>query len=373
MSTPVAIEQVLGYQYLTGTVQAVRTGIPNPLPDAFFKVSARTVGKSGRYTRLTGVRDTSRRVEYGSPAYRRALKDVGQFDVTLVHTYEEMMIDPLLFQTLRGYDSYQPQENGIQEIDRQGNEFGQRFDNLRIATVGQALSLGKNYFNSDGQLLPSSSGAQITIDFGINATTNQGAGQDMSGTALRSASWATGSTNIPGDIRRIITTAVQRTGYEIGQCIYGTNIPDYIANNDEAQAYLARHPRMRDAYLDGLGDQGELPDGLFGIKRWIPAYKMFFADKDGTVRQLWDGDLAVFCPEVNNEWWDMMEGTYMVPTTLNVASDMMAARGSLKTVQGKFRYAVPCHNPPTYTTYQGDTFLGIIKNPDAIYQIDTVP
>lgn len=368
MATPVALEQILGYQYLTGTIQTVKTGVPNPLPPEFFNVTNKTVGKSGRYTQLTGVRDTSRRVEYGSPALRRSLKEVGQKDVTLIHTFEEMMIDPLVFQTLRGYNSYQPQQNGIDEIDRQSKEFKQRFDNLRIVTVAQMLATGKVYFNTDGQLLHSSSGAVVTIDCGMNATTNQGAGQDMSGTALRSASWATGSTNIPGDVRRIIMTSVQRTGYPVNVCIYGLSVPDYIANNDEAQQYLARHPRMRDAYLDS----GELPSGLFGIEKWIPAWKMFFADKDGTIRQIWDEDLAVFCPDVNTDWWDFMEGTYQVPTTLGILGDMMAAANSFQQVQGQFRYAVPCHNPPTYTTYQGDTFLGVIKNPDAVYQIQTV-
>lgn len=364
----VALEQILGYKQLCGTIQTVKTGVPNPLPEELFKVTKSVLGKSGSYTQLSGVRDTSVRVEYGSPAIRRALKEVGQKDVTLIHTYEEMMIDPLVFQILRGYDSYQPQDNGLQELERQAREFRQRFDNLRIITVAQALATGKVYFNSAGQLLPTSSGAAVTIDFGMNATTNQGAGQDMSGTALRSASWATGSTNIPGDIRRIIMTSLQRTGYEVTTCVYGLSVPDYIANNDEAQQYLARHTRFRDAYAD----TGELPDGLFGIKKWIPAYKMFFADKDATIRQIWDEDLAVFMPDVNTDWWDFLEGSYQVPTTLGVLNDAMAARNSFERVQGMFRYAVPCHNPPTYVTYQGDTFLGCLKNPDAVYQIQVV-
>lgn len=369
MATPVALEQILGYVPLTGTIQTVKTGIPQPLPEEFFNVTKTTIGNVGRYTQLAGVRNTARRVEYGAPAYAREQKDVGQKTVNLIHTFEELTINPLVFQLLRNYDSYDLQQQGVDEVDRQGKEFRQRFINLRTASVLMSLAAGKIYFDTDGNLLPSSSGAVNTIDFGMNATTNQGQGQDTDGNALITASWATASTNIAGNIRNIIDTSVQRTGYEVGMCLYGRNIPDYITNNTNAQAYLARHPGKREEWLD----TGELPRGLFGIDRWIPAHKAFWVDSGATLRRIWDADLCVFCPMPSTDWWDFMEGTYQVPTTLSVVNDTMAARGSMANVQGMFRYAVPTHNPPTYVTYQGDTFLGVLKNPDAVFQLDVTP
>ena len=65
------IDQLLGYVYLTGLVEAVKTGIPNVLPPQFWSIKKQTLKNMGRYTRVAGTRRTARRIEYSSATRKR--------------------------------------------------------------------------------------------------------------------------------------------------------------------------------------------------------------------------------------------------------------------------------------------------------------
>ena len=128
-----------------------------PLPNGFMTYVKPTIGDSGRYTRVTGTRKTARLAMYGSPAVRRQLKDVGTVDVKLLHTIEEILINPLVMQQLREYNNYNIQRLGMEEIARNVAEFKQYFVNLRVAAILQVLATGNIYFDGSNNLLPSSS------------------------------------------------------------------------------------------------------------------------------------------------------------------------------------------------------------------------
>jgi len=64
----------------------------------------------------------------------------------------------------------------------------------------------------------------------------------------------------------------------------------------------------------------------------------------------------------------MMEGTYMVPSTLNILQDANAAIASMRQVQGMAGYSYISMNPPTIMMNFLDTFLPVLKVPNAIYQ-----
>ena len=360
--------QILGYVPLTGLIQATTSGLPSPIPESFFTTKGSTVGNVGRYTQVNGTRKTARLVQYGAPAMRRQLKDVASKDVKLLHTFEEIQIDMTVMQLLRNYTNPQLQARGEDEIIRQVKEFRQLFDNLRTAATLQALATGFVYFDGDGNLLPSSSGAKVTIDYGMNATTNKGQLQDAGGNTIIT-SWATASNDIPGMVRTIRKTAARRTGYKLKYALYGENIPSYLAKNDYVKDWFTRHPDKRAQYLD----TGELPDGLMGLT-WVPAYEAFYEDANATNRDIWTNDTVVFTPEPSRDWWEIMEGTFPVPTTINLTADAVAAAGTFKDVQGMFGYGLPCTNPPgAFNGYMGDTFLPIIKVPDAVYMADVTP
>ncbi len=356
------IEQILGYVYLTGLIQAVKTGIPDVLPAAFQTVKKTTIGDAGRYTQVRGTRQTARLAMYGSPAVKRALKGVESKDVKLLHTFEEITMDPLLLQHLRNYEDYNVQQLGMQEVDRQQSEFRSYFDNLRLSAVYSMLANTSIWFDSNGNLLPTSSGAQVTIDYGVSANNKN----QLNG--IISASWAAFNTDIPLQLRNLKKKSLQLTGYPLKYAFYGVNIPSYLTQNNYVLDYLSRNPPFAQKFLD----QAEIPDGLFGFT-WVPVYTSFFEDASNVNQEFFGGDTVAFTPEIARDVYEVMEGTYMVPSVFSATSNMASALASLKQVSGMFSYAVPTHNPPTASMYMGDTFLPVWKNPDALFVADVTP
>lgn len=357
-----SLESILGYVSLTGVIKAVQTGIPDNLPKAFHTTKKDVVGDAGRYTVITGTRKTARQAMYGSAARRRELKDVASKDVKLIHTFESIQMDPLVLQRLRNYDSYDLQQLGVQEVDRQQSEFRVYFDNLRLSAMYSMLALGHIYFDSNGNLLPTSSGNAIDVDFQIPAN-NQ---NQLNG--IISASWASANTDIPAQLRELKVRAAQLTGYPLKYAFYGANIPSYLTNNNYVLDYLSRNVNMAQRFLD----QAELPEGLFGLQ-WVPVYTSFFEDADGTNQTIFGDDAVIFTPEIDATVYELMEGTYGVPTSFNAVADLAGALASIKQVRGMFSYALPIHNPLGVEMYSGDTFLPAWKVPNAIFQADTTP
>lgn len=362
MTTSYTLEEVLGYVALTGTIQATTTGIPNPLPNGFMNIKKPTIGDSARYTRVTGTRRTAHLSMYGAPARKRELKDIGYVDVKLMHTLEEVTLNPLVLQQLRNYNNYDVQRQGMEEVARQTAEFAQYFMNLRTASTLSMLALGAIYFDSDYNLLPTSSGAQTTISFQVPST-NQGQLPALTGGgSILTSGWQNADADIPSMIRLLKKQARRSTGYPVKYAFYGENVPSYITNNDYCTDYLARNPRFNEEWTN----TGEIPD-LFNLV-WVPVYETFYEDQNGAFQSFFTADTVVFTPEVSADWYEMIEGTYEVPTTLNIVTDANAAMQSLTQVTGMFAYGAVTHNPPTINMYKGDTFLPVLKVPNSIWQ-----
>src|ERR1051325_3164987 len=109
-----SLEQVLGFMPLTEALRATSSGIPNPFPPEFFAVnpSNRVLGDKANYVRITGERRASKLAKYGSPARRRALRDIGEQPVRCLSTAEMIQIDPVVLQQLRSYQEYE-QDKGM--------------------------------------------------------------------------------------------------------------------------------------------------------------------------------------------------------------------------------------------------------------------
>jgi len=356
------IEQILGYISLGATIKAVIDGVPDPLPPGF-RAGDDYLGDSVRYPQISSTRQTAKRVQYGSPALRRALRNIEERDAKFLHSFEEIQFSPLLLQKLRDYENYTVQRMGMTEVTRQVEEFTRVFYNLETTAILQVLFSAAIYFDASGNLLPSSSGAVESVTFGISAN-NQ---NQLNG--IIAASWATATTDIPLHIRQIKKTARRSTGYPIKNAFYGENIPSYLQKNDFVKDWFVRNPAKNEAFLN----TGELPRGMLGVENWIPAYETFFEDQNAANQNIIGVDAVVFTPDPSLDWWEVAKGSYQVPSSLDVAPTMAAVLGNLQTVYGMFAYAVPSDNPPSAIMRQGHTFLPILKVPNAIFQADVTP
>ena len=356
-----SIQQILGYLPLSKAIQQTTSGIPQPFPEAFMKSHQKVSGNKTSYVRYTGERRTARIGKYGSPPRKADLRDVGEKDVKLIATSEEQSLDPHVFRYLRSDDAYEF-DKGLQQVRRQVREFAQKFANLRIAAVAHVLRRGRLDYDADGNLLPDTGGSIENHTFDMNAN-NQ---NQLNG--IITASWALASTDIPLQLRNLKKRARRLTGYPLKYALYGENIPSYLTQNDYVLDYLARNPAMQTKWLE----TAEIPDGLFGLT-WVPVYEAFYEDSAGTNQDLWAADAVTFTPEVSEDWWDVIEGSHPVPTSINVMTDADAAMRSMKEVFGTFGYGYVELKPVSVTGVYGDCFIPCLKNADVCFAADTTP
>ena len=361
------LEQILGYEAMLGVVELVKSGLPTDgLLNRFLGMTRAVEGHQGSYYRVEGTRKTAHIVRYGAPSERRGLTGVSEVSVTLLHAFEHIMHKPVTLAQVQSMDNPTRQKLGQQEIDRQTGLFMQNFRNLRIAALCSALVKGKIYFDIDGNLLPSSSSAVVTVDFGIPSG-NQNQLDVFGSGAILGASWATDGTDILGDLTAIKKAAVKKSGYQLRYALYGEAVPEMLVSNTNIKNMVGGNPAMSDAF-----SKGEIPDGLGGFT-WIPAYQWFFEDNDGTLQDWWATDNVVFIPEPARDWFEILEGTYPVPTRLGgVARDGVAALSDVQEVTGAFSYATLNDDPVTIKHLAGDTFLPVITAPYAVFIADTV-
>jgi hypothetical protein len=264
-----------------------------------------------------------------------------------------------------GDGSMMRQQLGRETIQRQLDVFGTRFRNLRMSCVYSALALGAIYFDGEGNLLPTSSGAKHTIDFSVPAGNKAQLDWDGNG-AIIGASWGTAGTDILADIKAVKKAARTLTGIPITTAFYGENIPGYMANNNAIKNMIIGSPRLSEQFA-----ANELPD--IGNLKWIPVEQAFFVDQAGATQRWFGADTVVFAPDPTPEWWEVIEGTYPVPRSIQLAADMAAALGNFQQVSGPFSFANIGVNPPSLQHFAGDTFLTVLKNPNAIFIADVTP
>jgi len=75
----------------------------------------------------------------------------------------------------------------------------------------------------------------------------------------------------------------------------------------------------------------------------------------------------VFTPDPSPEWWEVIQGTYPIPSDIgNVSNDAMASLRNVSVEPGMFSYAHVLSDPVTIKHLAGDTFLPVIKVPNAV-------
>lgn len=371
-STPITVEGLLSVANMIGLIQTVKGGIPKVLPDPFYDLTRQVNGDYCTFLQVQGSRRLPKASTYGAPSKVANKQPLSEVPVKLVHTIENQQFGQIVLQNIQALNStgtnIVAQRAAVDEITRQTVEFKRRFTNLRTASITGALSNGKIWLASDGTFLPTSTGASITIDFQIPVASagvgNNGTMAAILGTTLAPAGWQTASTDIISQLIALKTRATQLTGYPLKYAFYGSNIPKYLMANTTAQALIVRSPGYNSSFLD----QGDIPTGFQGLV-WVPVYSAFFEDDNGVVQTFFGPDTIVFTPEVTTEWYEMIEGSYFIPASPDLIAGGNAATivQAAQTPYGMFAYATRTTDPIGIKQVMGDTFLPVIKNPQAVY------
>ncbi|HYH63256.1 MAG TPA: hypothetical protein VD866_01015 [Urbifossiella sp.] len=368
---PYAIEQVLGYVALMKAIKEVESGVPKPLPPAYYAVrpTDRVVGDRARNFKFKGTRKAARKSEYGAPPRQVALQPRNVQDVILLFATEKVLFRQEFIRILMQWQAgvYGADEQARQEILQQVEEFKTLFDTLRTTAIHSALAHFKFYFDADGYILPSSSGAAETIDLGIPATNT---GQvNPGGGAIINASWATSTTDIPTQLNNLKKRAIQLTGRPLRYAFYGSNIPGYLLGNDRCKQYFSFNPSI----LNAFAATGRPPSDLFELT-WLPAYSMFHENAAGDIVEPWPADQITFAPEPTPDTWRLLEGSYMIPKSYQPTGTIEGALANMETVFGMFEYSqVNNLYLPNSEHIAGDTFLPWPCLPESYFQVDVTP
>lgn len=355
------IQNVLDSENLTGLTREVIGGLPDDLLPSGFLTSTESVsGNTAKYDKVSSTRKSALIVQYGSPSAKVNLKGISEQPVRLIHTFQHQVHDASTLVNLREEGDAGKQMKGQQTVARQVASFGNQFSNLRTAAIHSLLSKGAIFVAADGSLLASSSGAAYTIDFGIPAGNKGTLGVD-GGEAILNANWDTAATDIGLQVQNLRAAARKFTGYPLRHVFYGPNIPTYIRGNTMAQTAISGSVRLSEAQY-----ANEIPDGLFGMT-WHAVDQAFFELADGTATDWYDDDAVVFTPDPTPDWIDTIQGSFLVPTELGISQDASAVLNSLNEMFGPFGYAELTTDPPGIKQYGGDTFLPVLKVPNAMF------
>ena len=356
-----SIRSILGGRNLSGLIQSIKPGLSeDALPPQLFNQTARRVnGNQCSYYQVEGTRKTATLVQYGAASVKRTLSGVSEKSVIIPHFAENIEINPDDMENLED-ENGNVQELGEKEVMRRVEETNDILDNGRAAMVMSAICLGAIYYGAGGNLQASSSGAKVSIDFGVPAGNKSQLNIDGSGNVI-GASWATASTPFLKHAQNLRSKARKKNGYKPKHAVYGANILEYVTNNTTLKEYLVRNPRYNDAFANG-----EIADGFLGFT-WWPGYDAFFQDSTGTNQDLLGADQIAFFPDVDPTWYERVEGSKRVPKDAGVTAGISESLKNTMRVHGKFAYGEMMTDPVAAKMVYGDTYLPLIKVPGALY------
>lgn len=360
------INDILGRRNLGAVFQTVLAGIPRGLPASFFNVTRQVNGNTTTFTKYDGARKAAQITAYGAQARVVSKKGIGETPVTLLHSFEEMRHQAATLMNLRAYEDESRQNMGIQELARHSRDFAERFMSLRTIAIQSAILTGNVYFAEDGTALPSSSGATVSIDYGIPASNRNQLNIDGTGAKI-AASWATTSTDIQSHMTGIKNAALAATNYPIRHAFHGANIRTYLRNNDNLQIQMQSNSDLS----RNIGGSSDFEwEGIV----WHDASSLYWVQEDGTINRFVGADGIVFMPEPSASWYELVEGSHPVPKSLDVMrGDAADIAANIDEVFGPASWAKITDNPVGISHFHADTFLPIIGNPNAIYIADVTP
>lgn len=356
-----ALADILGWRNISTSIQKVESGIPDPCPAELGTLTEDVLGDRTTWVTFYGQRKTARRGEYGSPSRPRAQQQIGDQSVALLHFPEHIKIEQELLLRLRNPNDLLAQVKAQEIIGRAGADFRTLFDNTRVLAKIMMISKGVTYFDSQGNILPTSSGAAFTLDYNIPANNKN----QLNG--LIGTTWANAASTPWQDIEKLRIRMRQTTGHELEHACYGQNIPLYLYNNTSGVKFWQFNKQLYDQFQ---ANPGIIPDGTFGVRKWHRMGDSFYDDANGTTQgTIWGADQITFLPTLTRNVYSLFQGSLLAPTSgmPMVAGTLEAALAATEVITGFGGYALPEADPVGVKLVYFDTVLPWWKQPLDMY------
>jgi hypothetical protein len=344
---------------------AVKRGVPFTLPGQLLTPSA-TKPRTDKveWLEYKGTRQGARVVARSSPSRARELPGATRRYATALNFKETMTIDPDMQDALKSDNPIVNQNAQIKFINDMAN-FREFFDTSRVNAVASVFANGAIYIDTNGNLLPNSTGAVETVGPGIATAQMLIPGAATGGDAGKYSlgDFSNASTNIAGALRGYRDSLRRLNNYTADTIIYGVNMPDYLAKNTVHKEYFARYPEIRAS----LVAKNEIPNGTLGFN-WTPVHEMYMAvagatpAADDTTNTWFGPNFIGIMPTIEGNWYELFEGGNLVPKGIaGPQSSMDDMLNLLDVVNGQYSFAEMTSNPVALNVHMGDSFLPVIK------------
>jgi hypothetical protein len=185
---------------------------------------------------------------------------------------------------------------------------------------------------------------KFTVDYGLRATHKPTA----------SASWATSSTDVIGDIKAWKALVQADCGYTPTDAYCNESVMDYLMTNDDVTSFLGEG-----TLREQVGQRGYITR-FMGLEWHV--YNAGYIDASGNF-QKFVGDDKLYMVAVDAPFGSIISGSQEIP----------AGFSQTRRVNGKFAYSAVETNPPGVKIFVGENFLPVIYIPDAIVAADVTP
>lgn len=364
----VSLRDVIGQVSLTAMVNATVPDLPRRLPAPFYGGTREKVeGNFFQYHIFTPARQLAVLTDYYAPSVNRQLRPIGVRQAMMFSTAMNIAFRGEILEALRNFEDYGWQEKGKRYVALQMADFRRDFDHMEDALALLILVTGVVYRTQTGEILPNSSGAAFTQQFGATGSLNNGTIAALTGVG---GAWNSPTTNIWLQLETLRINAQAQHGYIPKIILYGKNIPTYISGNDSMQPYLSRNAEFRDEWVK----KGFIrPTHDLGGYLWFPISDAGFKNLSGTTYQFVAGnDAVIVMPEPDESWWGWAEGSQLVPTTIDIVSGIDNILGATSKVYGRWAYSKLTDDPISLKAISGHNVTPFIRIPEVVYYATAV-
>lgn len=265
-----------------------------------------------------------------------------------------------VYKALRNPSSYELQDKGREEIGRLTRKFAARHRLAKELIIAKAISDGVVYINAKGQILESSSGAEITADMEVPAN-NQGTAN-----GLNAALWSVAGTDIQSVLEDIMAQSASNiVPLPTDIWLNAANIK-YLRNNDYFVEWAAKNPEYSAKIL-----RGEAIMDLFGFTWHF--VREYYTAADGSRKPLVPTTKAILTPPPGDTWKAAVNGPTVIPSEVGVTASIEEAINRENIVHGPFSYAKIVDNPVRICNFAGDKFGFGFNEPGAVWQLTAFP
>lgn len=264
---------------------------------------------------------------------------------------------------LRNPESEILQQKGREEIRRQHEDFGDAHKVFEALVCAKSFTDGEIHFNSGGQVLESSSGAEYTVDLGVpssHKTQITGASSSYGG-AIISASWATASTKILDHLDDLKIAASE----------INAPMPRHVWVNDSMKRNLRNNTQIKD-YITGGGSPERVDRILTGSTiEDLGGYTWHFDSHtytaaDGTTKPYIPTTKAIITPDLG-PWLRVRDGSELITPFEGLVGSPEEAVNQLVEIFGMFSYVEMLSNPVRLGLFMGTNFTYCFANPNAVW------